>query len=78
MASIQERVHKVVAEQLGVELVDVLNTSRFVDDLRADSLDIVELVMGLEEEFGLVIPDEEAQKISTVGAAIVYITQRTQ
>jgi len=78
LASIQERVHKVVAEQLGVELVDVLNTSRFVDDLRADSLDIVELVMGLEEEFGLVIPDEEAQKISTVGAAIVYITQRTQ
>ncbi len=73
MSSIEERVKKIVAEQLGVKLEEVTNSASFVDDLGADSLDTVELVMALEEEFGTEIPDEEAEKISTVQAAIDYI-----
>ncbi|PTQ89371.1 acyl carrier protein [Agitococcus lubricus] len=74
MSNIEERVKKIVAEQLGVKLEDVKNESSFVDDLGADSLDTVELVMALEEEFETEIPDEEAEKISTVQAAIDYVT----
>ncbi|MDQ8036012.1 MAG: acyl carrier protein [Pedobacter sp.] len=73
MSTIEERVKKIVAEQLGVKLEDVTNEASFVDDLGADSLDTVELVMALEEEFELEIPDEEAEKISTVQNAIDYI-----
>ena len=74
MSNIEERVKKIVAEQLGVKLEDVKNESSFVDDLGADSLDTVELVMALEEEFETEIPDEEAEKITTVQLAIDYIT----
>jgi acyl carrier protein len=69
---------KIVAEQLGVKLEDVKNESSFVDDLGADSLDTVELVMALEEEFETEIPDEEAEKINTVQAAIDYVTANTK
>ena len=71
--SIVDRVKKIVAEQLGVKAEEVTNTASFVDDLGADSLDTVELVMALEEEFDTEIPDEEAEKITTVQSAIDYI-----
>ena len=74
MSTIEERVKKIVAEQLGVKEDEVKNTSSFVEDLGADSLDTVELVMALEEEFETEIPDEEAEKITTVQAAIDYVT----
>ena len=74
MSSIEERVKKIVIEQLGVKEEEVKNASSFIDDLGADSLDTVELVMALEEEFGCEIPDEEAEKITTVQQAIDYIT----
>lgn len=74
MSNIQERVIKMVAEQLGVKEEDVKAESSFVDDLGADSLDTVELIMALEEEFDTEIPDEEAEKIATVQNAIDYIT----
>nr|WP_181364121.1 acyl carrier protein [Aeromonas sp. HMWF036] len=70
----EERVKKIIIEQLGVKEEDVKNAASFVDDLGADSLDTVELVMALEEEFDTEIPDEEAEKITTVQAAIDYIT----
>ena len=73
MESIEQRVKKIVAEQLGVNEADIKNESSFVDDLGADSLDTVELVMALEDEFETEIPDEEAEKIQTVGQAIDYI-----
>lgn len=73
VSSIEERVKKIVIEQLGVSAEEVKNESSFVDDLGADSLDTVELVMALEEEFDTEIPDEEAEKINTVQAAIDYI-----
>lgn len=73
MSSIEERVKKIVVEQLGVNDSDVKNESSFVEDLGADSLDTVELVMALEEEFDCEIPDEEAEKIMTVQQAIDYI-----
>ena len=73
MSDIQERVKKIIIEQLGVKEEEVKNESSFVDDLGADSLDTVELVMALEEEFDTEIPDEEAEKITTVQAAIDYV-----
>ncbi|MCK9505068.1 MAG: acyl carrier protein [Porticoccaceae bacterium] len=73
MSSIVERVIKMVAEQLGVKEEDVKAESSFVDDLGADSLDTVELIMALEEEFDTEIPDEDAEKITTVQQAIDYI-----
>ena len=74
MENIEERVRKIVAEQLGVKEADIKNESSFVDDLGADSLDTVELVMALEEEFECEIPDEEAEKITTVQQAVDYVT----
>jgi acyl carrier protein len=73
MSNIEERVKKIVAEQLGAKEEDVTNDASFVDDLGADSLDTVELVMALEEEFECEIPDEEAEKITTVQQAVDYI-----
>ncbi len=73
MDNIVERVKKIVAEQLGVNEAEIKNESSFVDDLGADSLDTVELVMALEEEFETEIPDEEAEKITTVQQAVDYI-----
>jgi len=73
MSSVDERVVKIVAEQLGVNEGEVTKESSFVNDLGADSLDTVELVMALEEEFDCEIPDEEAEKITTVQQAIDYI-----
>ena len=73
MSSVEERVKKIVAEQLGVKEEEVNTGSSFVEDLGADSLDTVELVMALEEEFETEIPDEEAEKITTVQLAINYV-----
>jgi len=73
MASIEERVKQIIVEQLGVDEGEVTPTASFVDDLGADSLDVVELVMAFEEAFGLEIPDEDAEKIATVKDAIAYI-----
>ena len=73
--SVEERVKKIIVDQLGVKAEEVNPESAFVDDLGADSLDTVELVMAFEEEFDLEIPDEEAEKISNVGAAVKYIEE---
>lgn len=73
MSIIEEKVKKIIAEQLGVKEEEVVNHASFIDDLGADSLDTVELVMALEEEFDTEIPDEEAEKITTVQAAIDFI-----
>jgi acyl carrier protein len=73
-----ERVKKVVVEQLDVNPDEVTLEASFMDDLGADSLDVVELVMGLEEEFELEIPDEEAEKIATVGGAVDYIETKSK
>ena len=75
MSDIEQRVKKIVAEQLGVNEGDVKTDSSFVDDLGADSLDTVELVMALEEEFETEIPDEEAEKITTVQQAVDFINK---
>ena len=74
MTDVNARVHKIVSEQLGIDLSTVKPESSFVADLGADSLDIVELVMAFEEEFGIEIPDEKAEKITTVQAAVDEIT----
>jgi acyl carrier protein len=72
-SSIQEKVKQIIVEQLGVEESEVTETASFVDDLGADSLDTVELVMAFEEGFGIEIPDEDAEKIQTVADAVKYI-----
>jgi len=76
MSTVATQVKAIVAEQLGVKLEQVTNSASFVDDLGADSLDTVELVMALEEEFETEIPDEDAEKITTVQQAIDYVTAR--
>jgi acyl carrier protein len=73
--SVEKRVREIVAEQLERDVNDVKGESAFIDDLGADSLDIVELVMKMEEEFGIEIPDEEAEKIKTVNDVVAYITE---
>jgi acyl carrier protein len=75
---ILEKVKEVIVEQLNVEESDVVDEASFFDDLGADSLDIVELVMALEETFGVSIPDEEAEGIKTVGNAVAYITANAE
>jgi acyl carrier protein len=77
MSAIEKRVKEIVAEQLGVDESQVTNEASFMDDLGADSLDTVELVMALEEEFDIEISDEDAEKIQTVQDAIDYITDHT-
>ncbi|GJL68534.1 MAG: acyl carrier protein [Nitrospirales bacterium] len=74
--AVEERVKKIIVEQLGVEEDDVVPEAKFVEDLGADSLDTVELVMALEEEFEIEIPDEDAEKIQTVSAAIEFIKEK--
>ena len=76
MSSVEDQVRGIIAEQLGVKVDEIKNDASFVDDLGADSLDTVELVMALEEEFETEIPDEEAEKITTVQQAIDYINSR--
>lgn len=78
MENIEQRVKKIVAEQLGVNETEIKNESSFVNDLGADSLDTVELVMALEEEFETEIPDEEAEKITTVQQAIDYVQSQVK
>jgi acyl carrier protein len=73
--AVAEKVKKMIVEQLGVSESEVVPAAKFIDDLGADSLDIVELVMALEDEYGIEIPDEDAEKIETVGDAIKYIEE---
>lgn len=77
ITGVEEKVKKIVAEQLGVDITEVKPEASFIEDLGADSLDTVELVMALEEEFGVEIPDEDAEKIINVGDAIKYIQAHT-
>ncbi len=74
-AAVEERVRKIIIDQLGVDEAEVTPEAKFIDDLGADSLDTVELVMALEEEFGVEIPDEDAEKITTVQQAISYVQE---
>ena len=77
MSDIAERVKKIVVEHLGVEAAQVKEDAKFIDDLGADSLDNVELVMAFEEEFGIEIPDDAAEHIQTVGDAVKFISEKT-
>ena len=76
--AVADRVKSIIAEQLGVKPEEVTPEASFIDDLGADSLDTVELIMALEEEFSIEIPDEEAEKMTKVGDAIKYIDQKAQ
>ena len=78
MASVEERVKQIIVEQLGVDEGEVTPTASFVDDLGADSLDTVELVMAFEEAFGIEIPDEDAERIATVKDAVDYIEKHSK
>jgi acyl carrier protein len=78
MADVAQKVKSIIAEQLGVKVEEVTDTASFVDDLGADSLDTVELVMALEEEFNVEIPDEDAEKMTSVGEAIRYIEEKAK
>jgi acyl carrier protein len=75
--SVENKVKDIIAEQLNVELTELDGSKSFINDLGADSLDIVELVMAMEEEFDVEIPDEDAEKIQTVGDAVKYVTEHT-
>jgi acyl carrier protein len=78
MPAVEEKVKQIIVDQLGVEAEDVTPAASFVDDLGADSLDRVELIMALEETFGVEIPDEDAEKISTVKDAVDYIQKNAK
>lgn len=77
-SEIETRLRKIIVDNLGVDEAEVVPGANFVDDLNADSLDLVELIMSLEEEFGIEISDEEAEKIRTVGDAIEYIQEHKE
>lgn len=76
--ALEDRIKDIIVEQLGVSIAEVVPEASFIDDLGADSLDIVELVMAIEEEFGLEIPDDDAEKIQTIGDAISYVEERNR
>ena len=76
--AVADRVRAIIAEQLGVKIEEVTDSASFIEDLGADSLDTVELVMALEEEFGIDIPDEDADKIKTVGDVMEYLKKKAQ
>jgi len=76
--ALDERVSELIVEQLGVSAEEIVSEASFIDDLGADSLDIVELVMAMEEAFDLEIPDEDAERIQTIGDAMAYVKDRTQ
>ena len=76
--AVEDKVKSIIVDQLGVKAEEVTTAASFVDDLGADSLDTVELVMALEEEFGIEIPDEDAEKMTTVGESIKYISSKTE
>lgn len=76
--SLEDRIGAIVIEQLGVSKEEVVSQASFVDDLGADSLDIVELVMAMEEEFDVEIPDDDAEKIQTIGAALSYLKEKLE
>ena len=78
MSTVAEKVKSIIVEQLGVEADEVTSEASFIEDLGADSLDIVELVMAFEEEFGIEIPDEDAEKIAKVNDAVSYIEQHSE
>ena len=78
MVDVAQKVKSIIAEQLGVKVEEVTETASFVDDLGADSLDTVELVMALEEEFSIEIPDEDAEKMTNVGEAVRYIEEKAK
>ena len=78
MSDVAEKVKSIIAEQLGVKIDEVVENASFVDDLGADSLDTVELVMALEEEFGIEISDEDAEKITRVGEAVRHIDEKVK
>ena len=78
MAALEDKIKEIIIEQLGVSAEEVVPEASFIDDLGADSLDIVELVMALEEEWGLEIPDDDAEKIQTIQDAINYIEERVK
>ena len=77
-SEVESRLKKIIVDNLGVDEAEVIPAANFVDDLNADSLDLVELIMSLEEEFGIEISDEEAEKIRTVGDAIEYIQEHKE
>ena len=74
--AVEDKIKSIIAEQLGVKTEEATPEASFIDDLGADSLDTVELIMALEEEFNIEIPDEDAEKMSTVGDAITYINEK--
>jgi acyl carrier protein len=75
--AVEDKIREIIIEQLGVAAEEVVPEASFIDDLGADSLDIVELVMAIEEEFGLEIPDEDAERMQNIGDAISYVEERT-
>ena len=77
-SSLEERLKELIVQQLGVDESEVVPEAKFVDDLGADSLDLVELIMALEDEYGIEIPDEDAEKIRTVGDAVKYIEEKSK
>ncbi len=76
--AVEDKIKDIIVEQLGVSAEEVVTEASFIDDLGADSLDIVELVMAIEEEWGLEIPDDDAEKIQTIQDAINYVEERTK
>jgi acyl carrier protein len=75
--AVEDKIREIIVDQLGVAAEEVVPEASFIDDLGADSLDIVELVMAIEEEFGLEIPDEDAERMQSIGDAISYVEERT-
>ncbi|MCE2390080.1 MAG: acyl carrier protein [Proteobacteria bacterium] len=75
--AVEDRVKEIIVEQLGVSAEEVVNEASFIDDLGADSLDIVELVMAIEEEFGIEVPDDDAEKMQNIGDVVSYVEEKS-